>query len=143
MLTYDPSERDRRIEAEFHGAIKVVMIHMLLADGDVADAEVRVLTEVLEAVTRKTVDADLIRQQIDSSAVQQRDPAAVAAEVAPYLNTSGKEMVLRAAISVAVADGRLDRQEEALLGRLGDALELSRAHRKGLMLEYGVESSHR
>jgi tellurite resistance protein len=135
VLSYDPSAEQRHVEAEFHGATKLVMIHMLLADGEVDDAEVDVIVDVLGTLTGRPADAALIREQIDSAAVRQRDPVSVAAELSPYLNTAGKEIVVRAAIRVAWADGHLDRREETLLERLGDALELSGAHLKGLMLE--------
>lgn len=135
VLSYDPSAQQRRVEAEFHAATKLVMIHMLLADGEIADAEVSVLVDVLQNLSGRPPDAQLIREQIETTAVRQRDPVAVAAEVAPLLNIAGREIVLRAAISVAMADGRMDHREEALLARISDALELSRAHLKGLMLE--------
>jgi uncharacterized tellurite resistance protein B-like protein len=135
VLGYDPNEEQRRIDAEFHGAIKVVMIHMLLADGVVDESEMAAMGQVLSELTGETPDLALLRQQVDSSAVTGRDPIAVAAEVAPMLNAAGREMVMRAAIMVALADGVLASDEERLLGKLANALEISGAHLKGLMMD--------
>lgn len=141
VLDFDPAAQRAQVEAEFHGAAKLVMIHMVLADGEVDDAEIAVLSDTFQVITGRTSDPTLIREQIDSVAVRQRDPVAVAAEVAPLLNIAGRESVLRAAIAVAMADGRLDASEERLLHDVADALELSRAHLKGLMVEHEEQAA--
>jgi tellurite resistance protein len=46
-------------------------------------------------------------------------------ELVGRLNDSGRELVLKAAILVAMADGRLGREEEAQLVEISKALEMS------------------
>jgi uncharacterized tellurite resistance protein B-like protein len=138
VLSFDPTAERRRIDAEFHGAIKVVMIHMLLADGEVEDAEIEAIGRVIAQLSGKEPDMALLREQVGSSAVARRNPVDVAHEVAGTLNVAGKEMVIRAAITVALADGVLAPKESKLLMELAGALELSGAHVKGLLMEAGV-----
>lgn len=137
VLNYDPVAERKHFEAQFHAAVKVVMIHMLLADGRVEEAEIEAMGRILEGLTGAKPDAALLQQEVRSSAISARKPAEVAAEVAPMLNVQGRETVLRAAIMVADDDGQVARKELRLLGEIGRALELSGAHLKGLLMEAG------
>ena len=49
------------------------------------------------------------------------------------LNESGKEMVIQAAYSVAAADGSFHEEKQRLLGEIGKALEMSKAHLNGVI----------
>ena len=49
------------------------------------------------------------------------------------VNESGKEIVIRAAFLVAAADGEFHDDEKALLAEIGQALDMSDAHLKGVI----------
>jgi len=61
-------------------------------------------------------------------------------ELEPYLNENGRELVLKAAILVATADGNLHAEEKKLITRIGKALGMSPAHVMGVFNELGSPS---
>lgn len=56
-----------------------------------------------------------------------------AKDMAPGLNDHGKEMVLRGAFLVAVADGTFQDEEMELISRLSEALDMTSAHVDGVL----------
>ena len=124
VLEWDPLKQQREFEAEFEKAIRRVMVRMMLADGDVDPAEVEPIRDVFERLTGTPCPADTIRSEAKSAMGEQRSLTEVVGGVAPMLNEHGKEMVVRAAILVAGADGRFEAEETALLHAIGEQLEL-------------------
>lgn len=133
ILDYDPASEALKIEAFFFLAVKQVMIGMLLADGEIDDEEVKMLQAHYREITGTELPEDEIREEIavihagGSSAIE------MVQGVAPQLNDSGKETVIRAAYAIAAADGTIDPSEQALLAQVGTALGLSTAHMAGIL----------
>jgi tellurite resistance protein len=133
VLEYDPDADKANFEAEFHRAIRRVMVVMMLADGVIDDDEVRVILEIYEKLAGVAMDEGDLQREV---ARAQSEGLDVAAALAPYrgtLNDAGKEMVLRAAFHVALADGDFADEERALIQRIAAALEVSPAHLSGVL----------
>src|SRR5687768_7917347 len=46
VLSFDPAKEDAAFEAEFHAAVKRVMVLMMLADGKIDDEEIETICSV-------------------------------------------------------------------------------------------------
>jgi len=133
VLMFDPASSDKKFEAEFHAAVKRVMVMMMMADGRIDEEEVETIRLVFgklseREVTRAEVDAEVKASQTDGRGLRQYLSA-----VSASLNDSGKEIVVKAAFFVAAADGKITEDETALLAELASALEMTPAHFKGVI----------
>jgi tellurite resistance protein len=135
ILTYDPAESNKQLEALFFVAVKHVMIGMLLADGEIDDSEVMVLQEQYAQITGSQITEDDLREEIAVVRAEGRSPVELVQRLAPQLNDNGKEIVLRAAYAIANADGTVGADEQILLEQIGNGLGLTRAHLSGILQE--------
>ena len=133
VLDFDPEAGAAEFEAEFHRAIKRVMVEMMLADGVVDDEEVAVIKNIYGQLAGTEVSEHDIRAEIVEAETRTGDVTAALAEMAGNLNENGKEMVVKAAFMVAAADGEFQDEEKELIGSIGKALEMSPAHMNGII----------
>jgi len=135
VLSYNPADGGRQIQAMFMIAMKQVMIGMLLADGVIDDSEVTELQNIFEELAGVEVTEQDLREEIE---VIQREGSScleMMASVGPQLNDSGKEKVIKAAYRIAMADGVFDETESEFLSDLSVALDITPAHLRGIMSE--------
>lgn len=120
-------------EAEFHAAMKRVMVLMMLADGKIADGEI----ETIQRIYAKVAKRELSRADVDLEiAASQRDGRPLRdylASLVGRLNDDGKNTVMKAAYFVAAADGAVTDEETALLAELASALEMSPLSFRGIL----------
>src|SRR5688500_18687043 len=135
VLQHDPSAGQAQFEAEYHRAIKRVMVLMLLADGQVDNEEIETVRKIYSSIAKKETSREDVQREIASANAGSRDVEKYLAGIVPQLNASGKELVFKAAFFVACADGKFTDEEKALLLRIGHALELTPAHVSGLLSE--------
>ncbi len=135
VLQHDPSAGQAQFEAEYHRAIKRVMVLMLLADGNVDEEEVATVQRIYGSLTKSDVPRADVEREIASARSGSQDVEGYLAGIVPQLNANGKELVFKAAFFVATADGKFTDEEKALLLRIGKALELTPAHVSGLLSE--------
>jgi tellurite resistance protein len=125
----------RRFEAEFRPAVLRIMILMMMVDGRIDAREKRMIIDVNERLTGRTLSLEAIDEHSDAVRLAGRSALDYATSVAPLLNEPGKELVLKAAFSVAVADGRVQEVERTLMHRLGRALGMSAGHVRAVLAE--------
>lgn len=135
VLEMDPAQDEADFEAEFQRAIRRVMVLVTLADGEVDDAEIEAMTGIYAQVTGTQIRAEYLRRETQRAAKEGQAVAAYLKDVGPYLNDSGKEMIIKAAVMVAGADGHIDDSELQLVYDAADALQMSDAHLKGVLAE--------
>ena len=135
ILDYHPEADGVQIEALFMVAMKQVMIAMLLADGVIDDDEVRELQATYEDLSGVPVTETDLREEI--AVIQNEGSTAIemVGSLASGLNDKGKEMVITAAYQIAIADGRVDPAEQQLIQDIAEAMELSPAHLRGIMVD--------
>ncbi|WP_116108973.1 tellurite resistance TerB family protein [Lewinella sp. IMCC34191] len=111
--------------SEYEKAVRHTMVLMMLADGEVDDNE---LDTVLDIVNRygdhpmSRIDLEVYAEQV------RRLPQPVGTylrQVSPSLNQHGKERLIRCAMAVASADGKIDRSEVEVIREMGRNLDLS------------------
>ncbi|WP_341366536.1 TerB family tellurite resistance protein [Yoonia sp. BS5-3] len=139
VLEMDPQEDARKFEAAFSVAAKRVMFKMALADGDLDPSEVDQIVKAFSNIAKREIDPADIEAEIEAARDDQRSISAYVAEVAPGLNDTGKEIILRSAISVAKADGVIDPSEIADLHELAKAIDLPKAYANGIFAEESIQ----
>ncbi len=120
-------------EAEFHHAMKRVMVLMMLADGVIEMSEIQSIQEIYERLAGKQLTEADIRTE---AAIAQEEGLNVhdyLGRLLGSLNDAGKEMVVKAAYMVAAADGDIPEEEMQLLRDVGKALEMTDAHFNGVL----------
>ena len=133
VLDIDPQAGKAEFEAEFHQAIKRVMVAMMIADGAVEDKEVEVIQDIYRNLTGNELSQEAVRGEISQAEMDRRDVMHFLADIAGYLNENGKEMVVKAAFLVAAADGEFQDEEKELLIKIGKSLEMSATHINGVI----------
>jgi tellurite resistance protein len=133
ILDFDPQKQADAEEAEFQKAMRRVLVLMMLADGVVDDSEIEAIQSILgkledREVSRTEIESEIARAKKESSDIQ-----TYCRGMAGYLNDAGREMVVKAAILVASADGNFDDKERDALAGIATALNMSRAHFSGII----------
>lgn len=135
VLGYDPAAADRLFRAAWQDAVLRVMVRMVAADGRIADDEV----ESVRAIYFRLSGLELSPEEIAASAATTLGSAGSVGtdieEVAPRLNDRGREMVMRAAIYVSLADGDVAEEEWKALADLARAMGMTPTHAKGVLHE--------
>ena len=134
VLEYDPQREAEEFRAEFQHAILRVMVHMVLADGIVAEREVAAVQVIYSDLTDRVLESSVFEAELKRAAAEPQTLSVYLGGIAGRLNDSGKELVIRAAYFVALSDGDFAEQEQLYLGELGNALQLSDAHLKGILV---------
>ena len=133
ILALDPEAAAAKEEAQFHKAMRRVLVLMMLADGIVEDSEIEAIQQIMSKleehqVTRADIEAEVKLAHADSDGIEE-----YCKSMAGYLNDSGREMVVKAAILVASADGRVDESERLALATIASALNMSRTQFSGII----------
>lgn len=133
VLEYDPAAERQEFEAEFHTAARRVMLHLVVADGDIADEELGAVAEIFRKLTGSAADIAELRSEARSFANESTTMQDCVSGLAGRLNDHGKEMVLTAAFLVGGSDGELKESEASRLIELGKALGMTEAHVRGTL----------
>lgn len=139
VLSYDPSAGKKLFEAEFHAAVKRVMVLMMMADGTIDAEEIETIRQVFGKLSSRDVTQAEVDAEVNAAKSEGRGLRQYLASVSSNLNDAGKELVVKAAYFVAAADGKITDEETALLAELASALEMSPAHFKGALSEVALQ----
>ncbi|MEP4077494.1 TerB family tellurite resistance protein [Haloferula sp.] len=133
VLQYDPEKIAQDFEAEYHKAVRKVMITMVLADGQIDDAESQMVCTLYQELTGRPMFPGDVHMEASDQQTSGASFEVALGSLAGSLNTNGKERVIEAAWRVAHADGEFHETEQALLARIAGILELSSSHYQGLL----------
>lgn len=135
ILDFVPGKSAEQEEAEFRRAMKRVLVLMMLADGNIDESEMTAVLDILTKLDKRAVGRDEIEAEIRAAKAAPLDVTEYCRSMAGFLNDHGREMVVRAALAVASADGHFDTTEKEALARIAGALNLSKAHFSGILAE--------
>ena len=138
VLQFDPNAENRMVEAAYHAAIKRVMVLMMLADGVIDDDEVQAIMGIYQSIAQRPVSEQEVREEIRQAQADGMGVTQYTANLVGALNTHGKEFIIKAAYGVAMADGVMAPEEQMILDEIADALQLSKAHYRGVMVGLGA-----
>jgi uncharacterized tellurite resistance protein B-like protein len=122
-----------QVEAAYRAALLVSMLRVTAADGVVEDAEVQSIRTVLKNVLGNDLEPALIRAEAEKVGTDASELLAALRELAPHLDLTQKETVVRSAVEVALADGAVGPQEQQLIQEVAAAVEVSEAHLRGIL----------
>jgi uncharacterized tellurite resistance protein B-like protein len=135
VLDRDPGAPVSDFAAEFRPAVLRIMLLMMMVDGRIDVSEQRMILDLNRRLTGRSIPLDDIDAHLDAVRAGPRTAADYARKIAPLLNDHGKEMVLKAAFAVAVADRQVHESERALLHDIGRALAMTPAHIRDVIAE--------
>lgn len=96
-----------------------VACHAARVDGETSEAEVAVIADITRQLTGTAIEPERVRKMIDLS-VKSPQPAHFKA-FAKGLDASQNELLIRAALMVITADGKVAKAEENFLNQLASA----------------------
>ena len=123
----------KQFQAEYHAAIKEVMIRMLLSDGRNKSSEIEMLKNIYLKVTRKNIDSEELAQDIARVKNSTESMSKSLIRLQGNLNDEGKELVIQAAFYVAMADGDFQEEEQEFLAGIAMDLGMTPAHFQGVI----------
>jgi tellurite resistance protein len=138
-LDYDPKAQQEQIQAIFALATRDIMIKIAMADGSIDPDEISTIERVYENVTKHSLTGNEITQRVEELTNDPQNIEVYASTMSGFLNDTGKEMVLRAAVAISKADGVVDSSEIEILHRLADSLDLPKAYANGIFSEEGID----
>jgi tellurite resistance protein len=115
----------QQIQADYSEAMRLAVIHVLLADGEVTQDEVAMAAIIMQRLTGKAITTERIRAEATLFTDSDGDMLDKLNELGEYLNHQGRMMVVRAALLVAVADGDFAPEEQQLVQKIARAVGLS------------------
>ena len=135
VLKYDPKARDLEIRGLYLSAARDIMISIALADGKIGNTEFEQIINSFEKITQIKLEKTVLLDAIRNLKMREHSISQISEAIAPYLNDQGKEIVLRAAITISKADGAIQDEELNLLHSLSDSLLLPKAYANGIFIE--------
>jgi uncharacterized tellurite resistance protein B-like protein len=121
--------------AIYQKAIRHSMILIMLADGEIDDNEKVQVLEIINKFGHNDISMTQLENLIKIVQVENKDISTYLKEVGPSLNEHGKEIIIKCALSVAASDGHVDQSELDMIAKMGDVMEMSRTHLKGIINE--------
>ena len=139
VLDYDPEEEQKVFLAEYHRAIKRVLTMMMLADGKIDNEELNLIKNIYNNIIGQHYSDDEIKYEIQECENNPQSLHEYLNSVGPKLNESGKELIIKVAYWISIADGEYGKNEERLLKQVAKILDISRAHLNGIINEINKE----
>ncbi len=139
ILNYDPEAEAKALYAQYFEVSKLVMIKMMLADGEIDEKEIAQMQNHIKELFDVYVDRASIGEEIEN-VKQLENVDKTIDNMVSQLNINDKEKIMQAALAIAFADGNFDEDERNEISALGQSLALSPAHVKGLIAE--TEEKH-
>jgi uncharacterized tellurite resistance protein B-like protein len=136
VLDYIPEPSSEEIEAEFRKAIKYAIVAMSLTDGKIIQSEFDVINSISMELTGNRIGKKELKKLMSQIKNDGGSVVEHLVVVAPFINDTGKELVIKALLQVAAADGKFHNNEVAMIGEAGAALDISSAHLSGIIDEY-------
>ena len=135
VLDWDPEGEAKAFQRNFSIAAKRVMMRMALVDGKVDEAEIDRITESFQAMSDEPIDKGDIRAELEAAKSDDRPIEDHVRDLVGQLDDKGKERFLTAAVQVAMADNEFDSSEFNLVVRIGEALDMTKAHINGIIAQ--------
>lgn len=135
VLAFDPHAERKSIRAEFEHAMRRALLCLSAADDVVDDRELDAIVSVCQSIGEASFTREELRAELISGVCGLPETTAFLSSLAPRLNDSGKEMVIRASLAVAAADEDLDDKEFKVIALYAKAMEMSDSHLTGVIRE--------
>jgi tellurite resistance protein len=123
-LAYDAGEKTRTVMAEYQRAMLRILALMVAADGTIQEPEIEMVQQIFESVSGIQLSRADVLAEVRSVGSEPTTAARYLARVVGYVNEYGKEQILRAAVLVSRADGRLHEDEATIVRRFAAVMRM-------------------
>ena len=136
VIDYKPALNQNEMESEYQKALKNVLCLMIIADNEVKNEELNVVSDIYNKLTNnKKFSKNQIEKNIDLIKKSTKNVKEYLKKIKPYLNAGHRELIVKAMYYVASSDGHLDAKESKLLIKTATVLDMTPAHVKGVLTE--------
>lgn len=135
ILDYNADAATDRFLAEYEKAIKHTMVLIMLADGKIDEKEMHAVHDIINKFSHHDITFDQLEQYVRELEKSPEDITTYLKRVSPSLNGHGKEIILKCALTVALADGNMDSSEFDLIKKMAQTMEITDTHLKGILHE--------
>lgn len=135
ILDYNSEQEQKKIEAIYLVGIKKVMTTMMLADGKIDENEKNMMKDIYKNIADSTLSDYDIDKEIKNCKANPQELDNCLKELFSCLNESGREIIIKVAYWVSIADDEVDKKEEKLLIKMAKHFQMSSAHLKGIISE--------
>ncbi len=135
VLSYDPLATAQEYAAEFELAVRRVMALIMMADGEIHRDEIKIIRRIYKQITQIELSREAIWDEVTAAQTDGRGVTEYLPSIVGRLNDDGRELVLKASILVAMADGTLSAEEEALLKDVARCLEIGPSRVREIIAE--------
>ena len=140
VLEYDPEQQQNEFQAQYETALRHSMIMMMLADGQIDEAEMLIVQKIVNKFGHNDITLDQLEALVEEVQLKNEPIQKYLSNIAPSLNEHGKEVISKCAIAVAGADGHIDDSEIQLINQMALSLQMSTTHLKGIFAEMNSEA---
>ena len=113
--------------------LRRVMCAVMVVDEEICDREIATIQSVFREFSGQGLDTGQLRREMEDNNLA--DPLEALRKIEPLLSIHAKEIILKAALIVADADGKILNEEELMIAKIGAFLGLSPAHVRGIVCE--------
>ena len=129
-----PQEDD--FMAIYEKAIRHCMVMVMLADGVIDENEKIQVQKIINKFGHNDLTMEQLEGYIEQVKTENQDVATYLKKVGPSLNDHGKDTIIKVALSVADADGHVDKSEIETITKMSNAMDMSASHLKRVMNEF-------
>lgn len=133
VLELSPQVAVEELEPVFEMAVRRLLVEMALADQFVTFGEFERVSRLYHKLTGRPIEKETVARELKRAELDDRDVTEFLEDVAFQLNEEGKKRVLKAALSVAAADGLIRDEEREMVQALGEALEMTPTDVRGVL----------
>lgn len=133
IRNYDPAQESQQAEALFMTAVKLIMVHMSLADGSVDPQEIHQIQTIYQELTGTQISETDITEEIQAASASSTTLFELLDHLVGQLNDHAKETALRSAYLIAAADDHVDPAEMELITKIGYHLGMTPTHLNGVI----------
>lgn len=123
----------QEVTATYRGALILSMLRVASADGEVSDDEIETIRAVLKEALGTEVEAAVVREEAKKIRGDATDVIASLTSLSPHLDNAQRELAVRSAVQVAIADGSFGPEEQRIIQGVAKALDVSDAHLRGIV----------
>jgi len=121
--------------ALYEEAMRQSMIKMMLVDGVIDENEKKIVIDIINRFGNNDIDEIQLNNLIEANLKDNNSVTYYLKQISGSLNEHGKETIIKCALHVALSDGDFDESEKQMIIEMGDALEMSSSHLKGIFSE--------
>lgn len=133
ILQYDPGADQKRGDMQVRTAIRRALLTVLVADGTPSAAA---RSSALDAMRSLGGESSMTASDLDALIASMKKGTSAAGDVeaiADHLGYAAREALLRAAVTIAQADGAMTSNEETQIRALAKAAQITDAHLTGII----------